>query len=376
MRRADVVRGIVSATLLAALLHAGARRTGPLPPLGAFLDPHGGVWSVATRAEPSGRETVGLPGLSGNAQVVFDDRGVPHIFASSSEDAARALGYVVARDRLFQMELRWRSTAGRLSEFVGDDALDYDRRVRALGLAWSAERDYAALDPRSPVARAIVAYAEGVNAWIDGLRPPDVPFEYALLGARPSRWEPVYSLYMIKLMGWDLSYWGTPDLRRLRLEAKVGAEAARALLPAKAPIQQPVQPNGRTEPRFDFTPLPPPGEPDTAAERRVSELELALGPLVDGSLSPSAPLASNNWAVAPGRTAAGYALLAGDPHLELTLPAIWYEAHLVVPGELDVYGVTVPGLPAVLIGFNRDVAWSFTNTGADVIDYYEEELDD
>jgi penicillin amidase len=369
------VRGIVSATLLAALLHVGARRTGPLPPLGAFLDPHRGVWSIATRAEPSGRETAELPGLSGSAEVVFDDRGVPHIFASSSEDAARALGYVVARDRLFQMELRWRSAAGRLSELVGDDALDYDRQVRALGLAWSAQRDYAALDPRSPVARAIVAYAEGVNAWIDGLSPPDVALEYALLGARPSRWEPVYSLYVIKLMGWDLSYWGTPDLHRLRLQSKVGAEAARALLPAKAPIQQPVQPNGRTEPRFDFTPLPPPGEPDTAAERWVRELELALGPLVDESLSQSAPLASNNWAVAPGRTAAGYALLAGDPHLELTLPAIWYEAHLAVPGELDVYGVTVPSLPAVLIGFNRDVAWSFTNTGADVIDYYVEELD-
>lgn len=144
--------------LLAALLYVGARRTGPLPPLGAFLDPHRGLWSVAARGEPVGRQTVGLPGLGRSVEVVFDDRGVPHVFASRVEDAARALGYVVARDRLFQMELRWRSTAGRMSELVGDDALRFDRRVRALGLAWSAQRDYAALDPRSPVARAIVAY--------------------------------------------------------------------------------------------------------------------------------------------------------------------------------------------------------------------------
>jgi penicillin amidase len=363
--------------LLAALLYVGARRTGPLPPLGAMLDPHRGVWSVAARAEPVGRQTVGLPGLAGSVEVVFDDRGVPHIFASTVEDATRALGYVVARDRLFQMEFRWRSTAGRLSELLGDDALRYDRRVRALGLAWSAERDYAALDPRTPVARAILVYAEGVNAWIERLSPSDVPLEYYLLGARPSPWEPVYSLYMAKLMGWDLSYPGTPDLRRLRLKAKVGAEAARALLPVNAAIQQPIQPNGQTEPRLDFTPIPPPGEPDTAARRWVQELELALGPLTDHAGSrPPQQLASNNWAVAAGRTAAGYALLAGDPHLELTLPAIWYEAHLVVPGALDVYGVTIPSLPAVLIGFNRDLAWSFTNTGADVIDYYEEELDD
>jgi penicillin amidase len=107
------------------------------------------------------------------------------------------------------------------------------------------------------------------------------------------------------------------------------------------------------------------------------DLGLALGPLADDPVheSESSYLASNNWAVSPERSAAGYALLAGDPHLELTLPSIWYEAHLVVPGVLDAYGVTIPSVPVIIIGFNRDVAWSFTNTGADVIDYYEEELD-
>jgi penicillin amidase len=225
--------------------------------------------------------------------------------------------------------------------------------------------------------RDVVAYADGVNAFIDGLGRRDLPFEYRLLGARPSPWKPVYSLYLLKVMGWNLAYWNG-DLRRLRLHAHVGEAAAAALFPVHSPIQQPIQPNGESGPRSDFRRIPPPRGPDIAALELVRDLEAALGPLADarGSDSEPPPLGSNNWAVAPARTASGYALLAGDPHLELTLPAIWHEAHIAVAGELDVYGVTIPSVPAVLIGFNRDVAWSFTNTGADVIDFYEEEFDD
>jgi penicillin amidase len=358
--------------ILSAVLHLGARRTGPLPPLGRFLDPWNGVWALARSAEPPARNAATLPGLSGPVKVLFDDRGVPHVFASTVEDAARALGYVVAGDRLFQMEMRWRSAAGRLSELLGREALRFDRRMRRLGLAWSAERDLARLDPA--VARVIEAYSEGVNARIAGLKGGAAPLEYYLLGADPSPWRPVYSLYLLKLMGWNLTY-TRGDLVRLRLAARVGEAAAEALYPVNSPIQQPIQPNGRPGPRFDFAALPPPGEPDPDALDEARRLEVALGLLPEGA-GPDALLASNNWAVAPERTAAGYALLAGDPHLELTLPSIWYEAHLVVPGELDVYGVTIPNVPTIVIGFNRDVAWSFTNTGADVIDFYEEELDD
>ena len=364
------------AVVLAGVLHVGARRVGPLPPLGGFLDPVAGVWAVAATAELPGQETATIPGLADAVEVAFDDRGVPHIFASSSEDAARALGYVVARDRLFQMETRWRSAAGRIAELAGAPALSFDRRMRRLGLATSAERGFTEMDPASPEIRDLVAYAEGVNAYIDGLGRRDVPLEYRLLGVRPSRWEPQYAVYLFKLMGWNLSYF-PGDLRRLRLAAVVGREAAAALMPVNSPIQQPIQPNGESGPRFDFPMIPPPGAPDLAAARSARALELALGPLAEpASGAERTVLGSNNWAVAPGRTAEGYALLAGDPHLELTLPSIWYEAHLVVPGELDVYGVTFPSVPVIAIGLNRDVAWSFTNTGADVIDFYAEELDD
>ncbi len=379
--RSPLFRGAVSIAILAALLQVGARHTGPAPPLGPLLDPANGVWAVATVVEFRAEETLALPGMLDSVHVLFDDRSVPHIFASNSEDAARALGYVVARDRLFQMEMRWRTTAGRISELVGDRALSFDRYLRRLALAWSANRAFDKLDPESQVFREAMAYSEGVNAWIDGMRRRDVPLEYRLLGARPSRWEPVYSFYLAKLLGWDLSYGFASDLRRLRARARVGREATDALFPINNPIQQPIQPNGSTGPRFDFAPIPPPGEPDLAASRLERELDppppLAFEPLLD--LEPRLgrqALGSNNWAVSPGRSAGGHALLAGDPHLGLNLPSIWYEVHISVAGDFDVYGVTIPSVPFVVIGFNRDVAWSFTNTGADVIDYYEEELDD
>jgi penicillin amidase len=371
-----LIRGLIAALVLAVVAHFGARRVGPLPPLGPLLNPWTGALSAARQAELPAFHTLAVPGLDAPVEVRYDDRGVPHIFAGSVEDVALAFGYVTARDRLFQLELRWRAAAGRLSELVGSDALGYDRYIRELGLAWSAERDFAAEDPGSSVRRVLDAYARGVNGWIDRLGRGDYPLEYRLLGVGPSPWEPVYSLYLIKHMGWDLTYGVQADLERLRVMGKVGKDAADALLPVNSPIQQPIEPNGRTTARYDFASIPPPGRPDSVAAWLADHLRGALGyGLARAGVGPDAVRGSNNWTVSAERTAAGYALLAGDPHLELTLPSIWYEAHLVVPGELDVYGVTIPSVPAIIIGFNRDVAWSLTNTGADVIDYYVEELD-
>ena len=181
MKTSFILRGVAAAVVLALVSHAAARRTGPVPPLGPFLDPVHGVWSLASTAKLPDRQSLTLPGLAGAVQVLYDDRAVPHIFASNSEDAARTLGYVVARDRLFQMEMRWRTAAGRLSEIAGADLLEVDRGMRRIGLAWSAERDFARFDSASGVMRDVIAYAEGVNAYIDGLG-RRLPLEYRLLG--------------------------------------------------------------------------------------------------------------------------------------------------------------------------------------------------
>ena len=363
---------------LALLLFLGFRGFSPAPPLGPFLDPVHGVWAVARGATLSARTAAQVPSLGADVRIIYDDRGVPHIFATSIDDATRALGFVVARDRLFQMELATRAAAGRLTELAGERALEVDRAQRSLGLPWGAERKLAAADTSSTGWRAIRAYAEGVNAWIGSMRVEDVPLEYHLLGLRPSRWEPIQSVHLLNRMAWTLAR-GDLELRMREVEALVGREAAAALFPRNSPIQEPIVPNGRREARVDIVTLPAPRLLDAREANVLGALDGLREPmrLADAtSEEPGDALGSNNWAVAPRRTRDGHALLAGDPHLELTLPSIWYEAHLVVPGELDVYGVTIPGSPGIVIGFNRDVAWSFTNVESDVTDYFVEVVDD
>lgn len=366
------LRPALAGLALLILLWLGFRGAGRVPPLGSVLDPWHGAWAAAASADLPRDAGAAIPGLTDTVQVVYDDRAVPHVFARSETDAYRALGYVVARDRLFQLELQTRATAGTLSELLGRPALGTDRAQRALGLAWSAEREWAETDTASAVARAARAYADGVNAWIDQLSDRDVPLEYHLLQARPQRWKPQYTLYLLKRMGYTLAY-NTVERQRARLALMIGDSAASALFPEHAPIQQPIQPGPGSYPRYDFHHLPPPS-PLRLSSALPSSSELARARPEEGGEDA---VGSNNWAVSPQRSASGHALLAGDPHLDLTLPSIWYEAHLVAKvGGLDVYGVTIPGVPGIVIGFNRDVAWSFTNTGSDVLDLYAETLDD
>ena len=365
-----------SATLLALCLYVGVRPVGPIPPLGDFLDPAKGVWASARSATLPDEVTHTVPALSGEVRIVYDDRRVPHIFAESVEDVVSGLGYAVARDRLFQLELQTRATAGTLTELVGEAAIAADRQSRRLALAWSAEQYYSKIEPGSELMAYPEAYADGVNAWMSEMSPADVPVEYHLLGRVPMAWQPQHSLYLLKRMGWTLSMSNT-ERRKNAAAALVGREAADGLFPVNAPIQEPIQPNGLGEARFAPLTLPPPGEPAPEMIAQAEALREFLGPM-DGGVDDNGEtvLGSNNWAIGPSRSAEGHAILAGDPHLDFSLPSIWYEAHLVVPGELDVYGVTMPGIPAITIGFNRDVAWSFTNTGSDVMDLYRETVDD
>jgi penicillin G amidase len=361
-----------SAPLFAALVYAGARPIGRLPALGPLLEPAHGIWASARGTEFPDHALARIPGLRDSVRVVYDDRGVPHIFASSEGDLFRALGFVVARDRLFQMELQTRATAGTLTELVGRAALRQDVRSRRLGLAWGAEQRFAALDPRGETIDALRAYADGVNALIQSLGTAGVPLEHKLLGSRPMAWDPVYSLYLLSRMSLTLAY-DEDELRLARVQALVGQAAAESVFPVNSSIRQPIQPYGSG---VSVVPsgIAPPGAADSSALESASAIARVLDDLRvrNGELA----VGSNNWAVAPSRSATGHALLAGDPHLELTLPSIWYEVHLVIPGRLDVYGVTIPGAPIVTIGFNRDIAWTFTNTGADVVDLYHETVDD
>jgi penicillin amidase len=371
-------RLVVASGLLLLLIVVGALPLGRAPALGSVLDPAHGVWALARNAELPNEASDVVPTLGSSVEIRYDKRGVPHIFATRDDDAYRALGYVVARDRLFQLWLQTIAASGRLTEIAGARALPLDREMRRLGIPWSAERKMALVDSTPETARLARAYADGVNAYIEHMSRDALPLEFRLLGIRTvPKWEPVNSLLLFNRMGWTLAYIA-PELERALAASRVGAPAAASLFPENSPIQEPIQPNGRRAPRFDFTRLTPPG----AADGEVAQtLIAALNDFLPASANAvrdgddARGMASNNWAVSPGRSATGNALLAGDPHLELSLPSIWYEAQMVVPGTLDVYGVTIPGLPAIVIGFNRDIAWTFTNTGADVLDFYTEKVD-
>jgi penicillin G amidase len=368
------MRVAVAAVVLVVMIVLCARGIGLLPPLGALVDPATGVWAMPAVAELPRTGEVTVPGTRAPVTVLYDERAVPHIFAESEPDAWRALGYVVARDRLFQLEMGTLAASGRLTEVGGRRLLAADREMRGLGMPRAAERAWAGLPAGSLPRVATEAFADGVNAYIDSMSPAEVPLEFRLLGISPERWKPVNTFLLLERMGWTLAY--ENDLARLETRARIGGVAADALFPARSPIQEPIQPNGQTRPRLDFATLPPPGRPDSAAAALLAVLRDVAPARHTGQGGAEDALGSNNWAVAPRRTAAGAALLAGDPHLELTLPSIWYETQITVPGALDTYGVTIPGAPGIVIGFNRDIAWTFTNTQADVMDYFAETVDD
>lgn len=316
--------------------------------------------------------------LGADVKVIYDDRAVPHIFASTEADAYRALGYVVARDRLFQLYLQTLAASGRLTELAGARALPLDREMRALGIPSTAEALAASHRGGPEFTAAAQAYADGINAYVRGMPASALPVEFRLTGTRPETWTPRDSYLLLGRMGWTLAYLDT-ESDRYAAASRVGMAAADALFPARQPIEEPIQPTGSGAPLMDLRPMPPPGAPDTASSFLLAARDAFMPShtLTDAAADGEPKIfASNNWAVSPRRSANGHALLAGDPHLDMTLPSIWYEAHLVVPGKLDVYGVTIPGAPFIVIGFNRDVAWSVTNTGVDVLDYFRETVDD
>ena len=301
---------------------------------------------------------VPAPGLKASVEILRDSYGVPHIFAATQSDATYALGYVHAQDRLWQMEINRRIGSGRLAEILGPAALDTDRFLRTIGVRRSAQANLGRLDPET---RALLeSYSAGVNAFL--ATNPVLPVEFHLTGARPEPWSPVDSIVWVKMMAWDLGGNWRSELLRMRLARTLALDRIQEFLPpfpGDAPVSIP-----------DLKTFYG-GLEKEALRLAQGDMErvLALAPpgLPEGA-------GSNNWVVAGGRSASGQPLLANDPHLALTAPAVWYFAHLHTPAG-NVIGATLPGVPVVTLGRNDRVAWGFTNTGPDVQDLYLEKLD-
>ncbi len=280
---------------------------------------------LVRRRLPATRGTLTVAGLRAPATVVRDRLGVAHVDAASMEDAAYAMGVVHAQERLWQLDLTRRVALGRVSEIAGLDGLTADRFVRRVGLSRVAAEEADLLDGEART--MLEAYASGINAVIDSGR--RLPMEFALLRIRPERWRPVDSIACAKLLALSLSLNWDSELQRLRLVQEVGPEIA-----ARLELVYP-----ETNPTILAATAAAPGP-------RAGETLLAMYQETARWL-PSAVGASNAWAVAPRRTATGRAMLCNDPHLEPTLPSVWFAAHVRAGDDFETTGVDVrrPAFP-------------------------------
>jgi penicillin amidase len=327
--------------------------------LAAFL-----AYLYFAQSNVSGKRVI--KGLSDSVVIRFDEVDIPHIKAKSQADAYFALGYMHASERSWQMEMNRRIASGRLSEILGNDTVKIDRFIRTLGIKRAAERQF----DRYPVSakRLLQAYADGVNAGNAQLGWA-LPIEYFLTRSKPGHWSPTDSVAWMLMMAYDLGGNWQKELQRLELSQYLTTKQVWEVMPPNEP--------GDPVSNVDFAKLykeikvfhPKPG-PAESKPQNLPATELSQWDQMGGKDG----IGSNNWALSGKLSTTGKPLLANDPHLGLSTPAIWYFAHLEAPG-LNVIGGTLPGIPGVVLGRTDKFAWSFTNTGPDVQDLYIEEID-
>lgn len=321
-----------------------------------------GVWVFHTQPLHDG--SLRSEGLSQPVQIKRDDADVVHIFAQSDRDAAFALGFAHAQDRSWQLEFNRRLMHGELSEILGEVTLPTDKLMRTLGVMQAAEQQLASLP--ADVREQLTAYSAGIQAF-HANRPQGLPPEFALLrtppgGKKSVAWEPVDSVAWSLVMALDLGgNWGNEFARMV---------AARTLSTAQLWDLYPPYPGEKPASGVDLAKL----YRELGVYKTKVDIKASFSLPVIGEPGFNEGRGSNNWVVAGSHTASGKPLLANDPHLALSAPAIWYYAHLKTPNT-DVIGASLPGLPFVVLGRNAYVAWGFTNTGPDVQDLYLEQID-
>lgn len=329
-----------------------------IPAPGPFLSPFTGFWHNASIPDVD-RLRMGSNEINSPIQVVWDDRLVPHIFAQNEKDALYVSGYTMASQRLWQMDMLARSAQGRLAEVLGGERLiARDKEQRRMGMLFGAENALRGWKKDSIRYQGIEAYCRGVNDYINQLKEKDFPIEYKLMGFKPEPWSPLKTAAIVKYMAQSLCSRET-DLEASNTRAYLGDSLYNYLYPSFVDAQTPVIPKGH---EWGFK-----ASADTA-QVRTSFNNLMTLYRRPNTLPPPGQ-GSNNWAVSGSKTKSGYPILCNDPHLRLTLPSIWFENQIHTP-DFNAYGVSVPGIPGILIGFNEYIAWGETNVGHDVADWY------
>jgi penicillin G amidase len=319
----------------------------------------GAIFWLMQSGKPVRHGELRLTGLSAPVQVRWDDWGVPHLSGQSGVDLAMVQGFLHANDRMTQMELGRRAASGRLSEVIGNATLDLDIEARTLRLRAVAEIMWEAMEAESR--QWLVAYSQGVNAWLM-MRRHDLPPALRLLRIEPEPWTVIDSLSFVVLMARDLSFWqGRPEELRFEWLSRFDVEGTRELLGVPdAHVPDAILSAARY------------GIQGAAPVRRTRAPSGSTSQALH--VSPPAASGSNNWAIGAARSADGLPLVANDLHLPMVLPATWYQVHLRAP-DYQVMGISLPGMPGVVVGQSEHLAWSLTSAMVDDHDLFFEQVD-
>ena len=306
--------------------------------------------NLKKNALPDYNKDIDLPGLIEEVTILRDSFAIPHIYANNENDLYRSVGFVMARDRLWQMDLLRRVTQGRLSEILGKDQLETDLLMRALRMREKSEKVLKNSFPE--MISCLEAYSEGVNFYIKNF---PLPPEFKILGYEPELWEPGHSLNLIGYMAWDLTSGWQTEILLHNLKKEVDKKQLEELIPHLENHPTSVFRDFQTSVTdINGTIL------SAGAELKKMGLEIFHG--------------SNNWAVSGEKSKSGKALLANDMHLGIFAPGIWYQMHHVSEGSVNVTGLVLPGQPFVICGHNDSIAWGMTNVYTDNLDFYAEKL--
>jgi penicillin amidase len=357
-----VVPFLISAGICTALIFCLDKSWGIIPPLGRFLSPQHGFWQNAERADEDLSEDLLLTGMQDKGTAYLDDRLVPHIFAQNDADAYYIQGYIHARFRLWQMEWQVFAAAGRISELIGPRAINFDREKRRLGMIYAAERSLQVVEQDSVCKAECDAYTAGVNAYIDGLKETELPLEYKLLNYRPERWNNLKTALFLKYMSLELAG-NEHDFEYSNALRAFGLANFEKMYPDVQDSLVPIVPRDTSAHLHPGIAVRMPAGADSSYLHARDSVTLQ-------PQREDPDNGSNNWAVSGKKTRSGFPILCNDPHLGLNLPSLWFEVQLTTP-NLNAYGVSFPGAPGVIIGFNDSCAFGFTSAERDVRDYYE-----
>jgi penicillin amidase len=365
-----VVKLLVSLVITLIVIIILSVSFGKTPPFGSFFSPQHGFWQNAEAVEHDFSDEMIVPGIGHDADIYFDERLVPHVFAQDDRDACFIQGYLHAKFRLWQMEFQTYAAAGRLTEILGagpDSAyLNNDRNMRRLGMVYGARRSLTKMMEDEETRMQINAYTEGVNAYVASLTVSSLPLEYRLLNYKPEKWSNLKTALLLMYLSLDLTGGGS-DIEYTNAKSFFSEEDYNKLYPLMSDSSDPVIPKG--------TLFHAPGV-DTAVPAYADSLYFQWKrPVNVQTVKTDKDNGSNNWVAAGAKTKSGRPILCNDPHLGLNLPSLWYEMQISTP-QKNVYGVSLPGTPSIIIGFNDSIAWGMTNAARDVLDYYSIQFND